>query len=68
MFLLRMENSKIWLQRSFEKSFDYMFDLSMLDDWEDNLVDIAWGRRLADCQEQEVKKEDKSVHVGAGPD
>ena len=40
-----------------------MFDLSMLDDWEDNLVDFTWGKRLADCQEQEVKKDDKNVHV-----
>ena len=28
-------------ERSELTSFDYMFDLSMLDDWEDNLVDIA---------------------------
>ena len=28
-------------ERSELPSFDYMFDLSMLDDWEDNLVDIA---------------------------
>ena len=45
--------------------FDRMFDLSMLDDWEDNLVDIiAWVKRLADFRQQKVKKEDKNVHVG----
>ena len=28
-------------ERSELPSFDYMFDLSMLDDWEDNLVDFT---------------------------
>ena len=36
----------------------------MIHDWEDNLVDIAWVKRLADFQQQRVKKEDKNVHVG----
>ena len=35
-------------ERSELPSFDCMFDMSMLDDWEDNLVDIAWVKRLAE--------------------
>ena len=45
-------------------SFDCVFDLSMPDDWEDNLVNNEL--KHADCQEQEVKKEDNNVHVGGG--
>ena len=53
-------------ERSKLLSFDCVFDLSMVDDWEDNLVDNEI--KVAHCQE--VKKEDKNehVHVGVRPD
>ena len=37
----KFEDKTDYYERSELPSFDYMFDLSMADDWEDNLVDIA---------------------------
>ena len=59
MFLLRMENSKIKSYTSSGANYQSLI-VYLISRWEDNLVDNEL--KFADCQEQEVNKEDKYVH------